>query len=103
MTILSLGPSLHVGGAPTGIHLPWWVVTKIPLLRDVQANRLMVYVYLAGALVVAEAVAQLWRRRLRVLWLALLAAVALVPLVPAPGDRVATGVRARLLHRVGGQ
>ena len=83
MTILSLGPFLHVGGAQTGIHLPWWVVTKIPLLRDVQANRLMVYVYLAGALVVAEAVAQLWRRRLRVLWLALMAAVALVPLVPA--------------------
>ena len=83
MTILSLGPFLHVSGVQTGIHLPWWVVTKIPLLRDIQANRLMVYVYLAAAVIVAEAVAQLWRRRLRVLWLGVVAAVALVPLIPA--------------------
>ena len=84
MTILSLGPFLHVGGVQTDIHLPWWVMTKIPLIRDVQSNRLMVYVYLAGAVIVAEAVAQLWRRRFRVVWLGLMAAVALVPLIPAP-------------------
>jgi hypothetical protein len=84
MTILSLGPFLHVDGVQEAIHLPWWVMTKIPLLRDVQANRLMVYVYLAAALIVATAVAQLWQRRLRAVWVGLVAAVALVPLIPAP-------------------
>ena len=83
MTILSLGPFLHLGGVQTDIRLPWWVMTKLPLIRDVQANRLMVYVYLAAAVIVAAAIAQLWRRRFRVLWLGLMAAVALVPLIPA--------------------
>ncbi len=83
MTLLSCGPYLHVDGHQS-IPLPWWIVTKLPFLDDVQANRLMVYVYLAVALVVAVAVAELWRRRLRVLWLAGGAVVALVPLIPAP-------------------
>jgi hypothetical protein len=84
MTILSLGPFLHIAGNQQNIRLPWWIVTKIPFLRDIQANRLMVYVYLAIALVVAVAVDQLWQRRLRVVWLVGLTAVALVPLIPAP-------------------
>jgi hypothetical protein len=84
MMILSLGPFLHIAGNQQNIRLPWWIVTKIPLLRDILANRLMVYVYLAIALIVAVAIAQLWRRRRRVVWLAGLTALALVPLIPAP-------------------
>ena len=63
MTLLSLGPHLHVGGNVLHVPLPWWIVSRIPLIRDIQANRLMVYVYLAVALVAATAVASVWRAR----------------------------------------
>jgi hypothetical protein len=84
MTLLSLGPFLHVGGVQEPIRLPWWVMTKIPLLRDVQANRLMVYVYLAASLILAVAIAHLGELRHRLVSIPVVAAVALVPLIPAP-------------------
>jgi hypothetical protein len=84
MTILSLGPYLHVGGQQESIHLPFLIVAEIPLLQDVLANRLMVFVYLALAVILAAALDRLWRTRLRLVWTPAVAVLALVPLIPAP-------------------
>lgn len=81
--VLSLGPHLHVGGETTEQWLPWSWVARVPLLDQVLPARLMLFVFLAAALVVAvlvdDAVASGWRRAAP-----LLAAVtvALLPLVP---------------------
>jgi hypothetical protein len=84
MTILSLGPYLHIGGRQLPIHLPFLVLTELPLVQDVMANRLMVFVYLALGVILAVALERLWRARLHLVWTPLVAALALVPLIPAP-------------------
>jgi hypothetical protein len=84
MTIFSLGPYLHIGGHQEPIHLPFLVLTEIPLVRDVLANRLMVFVYLALGVILAVAIDRLWKTRLQLIWTPLVAALALVPLIPAP-------------------
>src|SRR5205807_2228131 len=84
MTLLSLGPYLHVGGHHVPVRLPWLFVTKIPLLRDIQANRLMVYVYLAVAILLAFALGRLWRRRGGLILVAAVAVLVLLPLIPRP-------------------
>lgn len=59
LTVLSLGPSLHLAGRDTGLPLPWAAVDRVPLLNDMLPNRLMLYVDLMAALLVALLVARL--------------------------------------------
>jgi hypothetical protein len=51
--ILSLGGLLHVGGHKLPIPLPWIVFTHVPVLEDILPSRLMVFAFLAAAVVVA--------------------------------------------------
>ncbi|MGH9071247.1 MAG: hypothetical protein ACRDX8_08830, partial [Acidimicrobiales bacterium] len=51
--VLSLGPRLVVGGHVTGAPLPWALLDRLPVLRDVLPSRLAVYVDLAAALILA--------------------------------------------------
>lgn len=83
VTLLSLGPHLHVGGHVTSVPLPWWVAAKIPLIRDILPARLMVYAYLAVGLILAFALGRIavTRAGVALAWAAV--AVALIPLVPA--------------------
>ncbi len=54
--LLSLGPHLHIGGTSTGWPLPFWLLAHVPLLQDIQPNRLAVLMWLAIAVLVAVAV-----------------------------------------------
>jgi hypothetical protein len=77
--LLSLGPRLHVGGTVLPIPLPGALVARLPLMESAVPSRLMLFAYLGIALVLADLVSGVGRRR----GLALAAvAVALVPLVP---------------------
>jgi hypothetical protein len=51
--VLSMGNRLHVGGDVTDIPLPFALVADIPVLKNFLAGRLMLYVFLAGAFLVA--------------------------------------------------
>ena len=83
--VASLGPSLHAGRWDSGIPLPWWVATHLPLLRAAMPARFSLYVALA-----ASVAAALWQntpasaraRRLRLLALT----VSLVMLLPDPSS-----------------
>lgn len=63
MTLLSFGPHLHVAGLDTRIPLPWWLPAHVPLLEDIQPNRLFVFASLAVAVLVAIALDRWWRAR----------------------------------------
>lgn len=56
MWVLSLGSHLTVDNRVTRIPLPFVLFTKLPLLKDMLANRLSVYVVLFVAVVVATGV-----------------------------------------------
>lgn len=83
ITLLSLGPHLHIAGQVTPVPLPWWIPARIPLIRDVIPSRLMVYVYLAVAIILAFALNRLAASRRGRSLAAAVAAAALVPLMPA--------------------
>jgi hypothetical protein len=91
MAVLSLGGNLHVRGTVTDIPLPFWVVEQFPVVSNMLPQRLMLYFFLAAALLVAVFV-DTWRERPQrartgayvLLGVALLA---LVPAVPFPADR----------------
>lgn len=51
--IFSLGPQLEVGGHVTGFPLPWALLGRLPVLRDVLPSRLAVYTDLAAAAILA--------------------------------------------------
>ena len=54
ITVLAMGPSLHLAGnRSTGIPLPWRVFQVVPLLRDVAASRTGEYLYLPIGLILA--------------------------------------------------
>ena len=53
VAVLSLGPHLHVRGRVTKITLPARLLIKLPLLSNVLVSRMMVFVYLLAALLVA--------------------------------------------------
>jgi hypothetical protein len=57
--VLSLGPTLVVLGEPTGIPLPWRLLTEVPLLSQAEPVRLQVFVTLCVAVIVA-----MWLERL---------------------------------------
>lgn len=91
MTLLSMGPHLHVDGTVWPVPLPWWIPSRLPLLRDILPNRLMVYVYLAVAVIAATAITMVWTRsrgRLLASTLTLAVVVFLVPTVPLPWEQL---------------
>jgi hypothetical protein len=92
LLLLSLGPSLHVGGVDTGIPLPWAVVDRVPFLSDLLPGRMSLYVDLCAAVVVAIAVQNALRvpvvQRRRALLALGVVGVSLLPAVPLPTDTV---------------
>jgi hypothetical protein len=76
--VLSLGPQLHAGGRVLPVPLPGAIAGRLPLLESAVPARLMLFAYLAIALVVADLLRAARRRALAVAAVA----IALVPLVP---------------------
>jgi len=94
LAVLSLGPHINVQGhALLGLPLPWWIPAHLPLLDDILPNRLMMYVDLAAAIIVAFTLRILWLMRRSPLLNSAVAAAVLLPLVPtlpAPTTQVVT-------------
>ena len=86
VTVLSFGPHLHGLGRASGIPLPWWVAAHVPVVKNVQPNRLMLYVFLAVGLGLAFVLSRLLAARRRVVAgaVAVVALVPLFPLLPLP-------------------
>lgn len=80
VTVLSMGPHLHVQGFVTPMSLPFAAVGDLPVIRNLLAVRLMLYVYLMAALLLGLALDRLLRGPRR--WPALAAALAVVALAP---------------------
>ncbi len=76
MAVLSLGPNLRVAGHVTGVPLPWIVFSHLPLARFAVTGRLVAFVWLAIAVIVAEAVRAVTRSELRagLIWIVVLGA-----------------------------
>src|SRR5205807_3078790 len=53
MALLSMGPHLHIDGVVTPVRLPFSVFANVPVIANMLAARLMLYVYLAAAILVA--------------------------------------------------
>lgn len=87
LAVLSLGPTLHVNGNDTGLPLPWRLFAWMPLAEHLLTNRLMLYVDLLAALLVALWIDHLAGSRAasgrRVAIGAAAVVAALVPLLPA--------------------
>jgi hypothetical protein len=84
VSLLSLGPWLHVRGRNTGIDLPWRLVQYLPVLKNVLPSRLSLYVLGCVALVVAVELEAVRKSATLPRWSSRAAvAVALLPLVPA--------------------
>jgi hypothetical protein len=64
------------------VPLPWWIPAHLPVLDDILPNRLMVYVDLAAAIIVAFTLRLLWLMRRSPSLNIALAVVVLLPLVP---------------------
>ena len=86
LTLLAMGPQLHVGGHTSRVPLPWKVISVLPLLGSALPSRLFVYVDLAAAVLLAVFVDEVWSQvRAQVAWRAAgAAAVALVALSLLP-------------------
>ncbi|MFN2581455.1 MAG: hypothetical protein ABR498_01785, partial [Candidatus Dormibacteria bacterium] len=82
VTVLSFGPHLHGIGRRTPIPLPWWIAAHVPVLNNVQPNRLMLFVYLAAGIVVAYGLREIAAMRVGRLGALATAVVAFAPLVP---------------------
>jgi hypothetical protein len=90
LAVLSLGWELVVDGVPTGIPMPWLVVSQLPLYDSLLGSRLaMACVPVAGILLAmgSERILTLARNvthvPLRLLWSGMLVAV-LLPIAPMP-------------------
>jgi hypothetical protein len=87
LTLLSLGPQLHVGGHVSRLPLPWRAFEAVPVLGGALPSRLFVYVDLAVAVLLAVFVEEVLRAAARpaLRWVGA-AAVALVgvTLLPKP-------------------
>jgi len=82
LAVLSLGPTLHIDGRNTGIPMPWTLFNNITLVDDVLPARLMTYVFLALGVGLAFVLSRIWGERRHVTAGVLVAAAALVPLLP---------------------
>lgn len=94
IAVLSLGPHINVQKhALLALPLPWWIPAHLPVLDDILPNRLMVYVDLAAAIIVAFTLRLLWVLRRSPLLNLLVAVVVLLPLAPtapAPATNITT-------------
>jgi hypothetical protein len=94
LAVLSLGPHINVQArAVLALPLPWWIPAHLPLLDDILPNRLMMYVDLAAAIILAFTLRILWLTRGSPLLNAVVAAAVLLPLVPtlpAPTTQLVT-------------
>ena len=86
--VLSLGSSLHIAGADTGLPLPFWLISKTPLLENLRApSRFTIMMMLSLAMMMALR----WSPKKR--WPTALAAVVLVAeylAIPTPLFRAET-------------
>ncbi len=82
--VLTLGPVLRVGWW-IGPHLPWRIVSRLPIFQVVSTTRFILYVSLVGAALVGWAVSRLARPSRAAVLAMVLAALALVPNVSRPG------------------
>ena len=87
--VAELGPKLHIGGMVGG-HLPWILLSKLPLLKEILPVRLAMYFDLMAAVIVAIILARL--PRCRALAASLIAAIMVLSWWPAswPATRVVT-------------
>ncbi|WP_026438795.1 hypothetical protein [Acidocella facilis] len=83
--LAALGPGLVVAGRPTGLPLPWLLMTKLPLIGNALPARLMIYVFLLAGIF-----ASLWLAHAptRGRWLAAALAVACLWPAPAPVEAI---------------
>lgn len=83
--VLSLGKRLHFAGTEYDVPLPFEIVSRLPVLRNLAAVRLSLYVVLCAAIVLAVGLdrlhAQGWFGRHR-LPAAILVATSVIPLLP---------------------
>lgn len=105
--LLSMGAFLHVNGGVTRVPLPWWPAANLPITRDMETARLMLYGYLFAGVLVAmliDAWRPSWRRLAPSGALLVLAAATFLPRgyaghdVPQPAffaTRHAAGIPAR--------
>jgi hypothetical protein len=84
LIILSLGPTLQIGGIRTGLWLPWKLALPLPLIHQALPARFTMYVALAASIAVA-----LWLSKPGKAWPARfgLASLACLFLVPNPGQQ----------------
>jgi hypothetical protein len=80
--LLSMGAFLHVNGVVTRVPLPWWLAANLPVTRNMEAARLMLYGYLFAGILVATLVDACWPRWRRLAPYGAVAALAAVSLVP---------------------
>ena len=59
VVVFALGPHLHVRGYVTPMTLPFAKISELPLIGNMLSERLMLYVYLMAAILVAVAVDRL--------------------------------------------
>jgi hypothetical protein len=92
--VLSLGPTLLVGGRDTGIPLPWAFFEDLPLLPSLIPARLAQLTALFAGLLLALFLQAVWNeggwRRAAAVAVALLVLVPLWPSGTVPAERVAT-------------
>jgi hypothetical protein len=94
VAVLSMGPSLQVGGRDTGTWLPWAPFHRLPVIDNLIPSRLAMYTALFAGLLLAVFLQAIWRaggwRRPAAVALALVALAPLVPSGPVPASRVGT-------------
>ncbi len=61
IAVLSLGPTLHVGGTVTSVPMPWLFLQYVPPFRDVLPSRLMLY----GDIICIVLIAVIWNKALQ--------------------------------------
>jgi hypothetical protein len=92
--VLSLGPTLMVGGRDTGIPLPWAFFDDLPLLPSLIPARLAQLTALFAGLLLAVFLQAVWRgggwRRPAAVAVALLVLLPLWPAATVPAEEVAT-------------
>ncbi len=83
-TVLALGPVLHVDGTPL-VALPWALLLHLPVYGLLVPVRVTPFAFLGAAVCLAWALDRCWPDRgdARLAWPALVALVAVLPLVPA--------------------
>jgi hypothetical protein len=83
LCLLTLGPHLHAGGQQTGIRLPWILMDRVPVLQNVLPVRLMLFVWLGIAAILAVLIdTTSWQSVRRSRAARVLVIAALLPLLP---------------------